>query len=164
MSDIFEALGASSLGSFMAGNPLAFPVAETIHVVAITTVLGLILIVDLRLIGLASATYPVSRLTRTLLPSTWIAFVLAAVSGFLLFSSNPSTYAGNFAFRVKFALLAAAGVNMLVFHFLTMRGIEQWDNEARAPNGVRAAGLISLVIWILVVGFGRWVGFTMAPF
>jgi hypothetical protein len=150
-----EALGASPLGTFMAENPSAFPWAETVHVMAITTVIGSIWIVDLRLLGVASTSYPISRLTKSLLPLTWIAFAIAAVSGFLLFSSQPMTYFGNFAFRMKMLLLIAAGFNMVVFHLLTMRGISLWDREA---------GLLSILIWVLVVVFGRWVGFTMSPF
>jgi hypothetical protein len=45
-----------------------------------------------------------------------------------------------------------------------MKGIAVWDKEAVLPVGARVAGLLSLVIWVLVVGFGRWIGFTMSPF
>lgn len=164
MNELLETIGASAVGTFMATNPVAFPVVETIHVMAITAVLGLILIVDLRLVGLASRPYKVSRLTRTLLPSTWVAFCIAVISGSLLFSSNPVTYAGNLAFQMKLALIAGAGLNMLVFHFVTMRGIARWDDAAAPPAAARGAGLLSIMVWVGVVGFGRWVGFTIAPF
>lgn len=164
MNDLLEAIGESAVGTFMATNPVAFPIVETIHVIAITAVLGLILIVDLRLIGIASQRYSISGLSRTLLPSTWIAFVIAVISGSLLFSSNPVTYAGNFAFQSKIALIAAAGLNMLLFHLVTMRSIAQWDTAPRVPMAARGAGIVSIAAWIFVVGFGRWVGFTIAPF
>lgn len=164
MNDLLEAIGESAVGTFMATNPVAFPVVETIHVMAITAVIGIIFIVDLRLIGIASQRYSISGLARTLLPSTWIAFGTAAITGSLLFSSNPVTYAGNTAFQVKIALIALAGLNMMLFHRITMRSIAQWDNAPRLPVAVRGAGIISILVWILVVGFGRWVGFTIAPF
>ncbi|MBO9669920.1 MAG: hypothetical protein J7485_05335 [Sphingobium sp.] len=164
MNALLDTIGASAVGTFMATNPIAFPVVETIHVMAITAVIGFILIVDLRLIGIASQRYSVSGLARTLLPSTWIAFCIAVITGSLLFSSNPSTYAGNFAFQMKLGLIAAAGLNMLLFHLVTMRSIAQWDHAARLPAAARGAGLASILIWIFVAGFGRWVGFTIAPF
>jgi hypothetical protein len=164
MNELLTAIGASRIGSFMAESPSAFPWVETIHVVAISTVIGVIAIVDLRLLGLASTSYSVSRLTKSLLPPTWIGFAIALVSGALLFSSQPVTYFENFAFRMKMLLLLAAGLNMAVFHLLTMRGLALWDRDAPVPAAAKAAGLLSILIWCLIVVFGRWIGFTMSPF
>jgi hypothetical protein len=164
MYELLEAIAASGIGTFMAENASAFPWVETIHVVAITTVIGVIAIVDLRLLGLASTTYAVSRLTKSLLPLTWVGFGLALVTGLLLFSSQPVTYFGNFAFRMKMLLLVAAGLNMAVFHVLTMRGISLWDRDAPVPTSAKVAGLLSMFIWILIVICGRWIGFTMSRF
>ena len=164
MNDILEAIGASPIGTFMAENATAFPWVETVHVVAITTVIGVIAIVDLRLIGVASRSYSISRLTKALLPLTWGGFALAALSGSLLFASQPVTYFNNFAFRMKMVLLLAAGLNMAVFHLLTMRGISLWDRDAKVPLAAKAAGLSSMVIWVAIVALGRWIGFTMSPF
>lgn len=164
MNELIEAIANSSIGIMMAENPIAFPWVETVHVVAITTVLGVIAIVDLRLLGLAGVSYPVSRLSNTLVPVTWVAFALAAITGALLFTSQPATYVENFAFQMKMLLLVAAGLNMALFHLFTMKGIAVWDKDAVLPIGARLAGLLSLVIWVLVVGFGRWIGFTMSPF
>ncbi|MEO9133181.1 MAG: hypothetical protein ABI240_18495, partial [Sphingomonas sp.] len=125
---------------------------------------GVIAMVDLRLLGLASQSYSVSRLTKALLPITWVAFACAVVTGLLLFSSQPATYYANFAFRMKMLLLLAAGFNMVLFHIFTMRGIALWDRDSAVPPAARVAGLLSLITWVLVVGCGRWIGFTMAPF
>jgi len=164
MNELFEAIGSSAVGDFMAANPYAFPTVESLHVMAITAVLGVIVIVDLRLIGLAGTSYAITRMARTLLPATWIAFLIAVVTGALLFTSQPLTYAGNFSFRMKLALIAAAGLNMMVFHFVTMRGIAQWDRDAPVPFAAKLAGGLSIAIWLMVVAFGRWIGFTMSPF
>ncbi|MBT2186138.1 DUF6644 family protein [Sphingobium nicotianae] len=164
MYDLLDAIGSSAIGDFMAVDPSAFPAVETVHVIAITTVIGLIAIVDLRLIGLAGVSYPISRLSRALLPPTWIAFILAGITGTLLFTSQPVTYFDNMAFRIKLALMLLAGINMLVFHYLTMRNIAAWDRGGPIPAAAKLAGLLSLSIWILVVACGRWIGFTTAPF
>jgi len=164
MIEILDALGASPIGDFMATNAAAFPAVETVHVMAITTVIGLIVIVDLRLIGLAAISYPITRLSRALLPATWIAFILSVITGALLFSTQPVTYFGNTAFRIKMLLILLAGINMLVFHRISMRSIASWDRDAPVPARARLAGLLSLVIWVAVVACGRWIGFTTAPF
>jgi hypothetical protein len=131
---------------------------------AIALVLGVISIVDLRLLGVAGVGYRVSRLMRSLLPLTWSAFALAALTGALMFCSQPGIYLQTPAFQLKLALLVLAGLNMAVFHLWTGRGIASWDAERRTPMAAKAAGLLSLSLWIAVVFAGRFVGFTLSPF
>jgi hypothetical protein len=138
-----------------------FPAVECIHVVAICTVIGTISIVDLRLLGLASRDRPVLELSRDVLWCTWIAFGIAAISGGLLFSSRAVDYSGNFFFQVKLVLLVLAGLNMASFHLLSGRKMGEWGVGVRPPFAARAAGGLSLLLWIGVVGFGRWIGFTL---
>jgi hypothetical protein len=164
LDQIFQTLHDSSVGTVIRENGIVFPWLEVVHVMAITTVVGTIALVDLRLVGLASTNYPISRLTKALLPLTWIAFAIAFVSGALMFSSQPANYFANFAFRMKMVMLLAAGLNMAVFHLLTMRGISLWDRDAKVPGAAKAAGLLSMVIWVTIVALGRWIGFTMSPF
>jgi hypothetical protein len=131
---------------------------------ATALVLGVISIVDLRLMGLAATGYRTSRLMRALLPLTWGAFIVALVTGVLLFTSQPALYLENTAFRIKLALLLLAGLNMAIFHLWTQRGIAVWDEEGPIPVGARLAGLISLCLWVGVVFAGRFVGFTIDAF
>jgi len=161
---LLEQLGETTVGTLIRENGSVFPWIEVAHVMAISLVIGSILVVDLRLVGVASTSYPVSRLTRSLLPLTWVAFGLALCTGLLLFSSQPTTYFDNFAFRMKMVMLAAAGLNMAVFHLLTARGMTMWDHQAALPGAARAAGVLSILIWITIAACGRWIGFTMAPF
>lgn len=161
---ILQALAESSVGSAIAEDATLFPWIEVVHVLAITTVFGSILLVDLRLTGLAGRDYPVTALSRSIVPVTWVAFLLAVVTGSLLFISNPLTYFGNSFFRIKMLLMLAAGLNMAVFHFWTMRDVAEWDTGPRIPAAVKAAGWISILLWVSVIACGRWIGFTMAPF
>lgn len=136
-----------------------FATIETVHVIALVVVVGSILVVDLRLMGLASRSYPVPALVRELLPYTWAGFVVAVVSGALLFSSNAAKYYLNVPFRLKMLLLALAGANMIAFHLTSYRSVQQWG--ADPPLAAKLAGGISVVLWIGVVTFGRWIGYTI---
>lgn len=142
----------------------AFPAIECVHVLSICTVVGIIAIVDLRLIGVRAHTPRLTVLLRQLIPIVWGSFVLAAVSGGLLFASNAPGYAKNFDFQVKMALLALAFLNMLAFHVIGGRRLAAWDEADRPPLAARISGVISLLLWIGVVGFGRHVGFSLLPF
>jgi len=161
---LLDAVGESAVGTFIAENAVAFPWIEVAHVLSIVVVFGSILLVDLRLMGVAGRDYPPLALSRTILPITWVAFISAAITGALLFSSNPFGYFDNTAFRAKILLLVLAGANMLVFHLITMRGGRVNDGPGPLPMGARVAGLLSVSLWLGVIACGRWIGFTMAPF
>ncbi|MGA3158743.1 MAG: DUF6644 family protein [Steroidobacteraceae bacterium] len=137
-----------------------FPIIEIVHVCALSLVVGSILMMDLRLLGLASRHNAVSRLSSEMLPWTWTAFALAALSGSLLFMSRAEVYWFNVQFRCKFALIVLAGINMLVFHLGIYRRVAGWDNQLPPPKAARAAGGLSILLWIGVVFFGRWIGFA----
>jgi hypothetical protein len=160
---LFQWLYATAAGVAIRENESLFPWIESFHVLAITLVVGSIAIVDLRLIGVASLDRGVTRLTRDVLPCTWVAFAIAALTGSLLFISNAVNYAHNFYFQIKILFLILAGVNMLLFHFIVGRDMASWDAASATPLGARITGAASLMLWIGVVAFGRWIGFTLQP-
>ena len=96
-----EWLQATPVAKAISENEILFPWIESVHVLAIVLVVGTISIVDLRLLGVASLDRAAGRLMRDVLPCTWGAFLVAAVSGALLFSSDAKTYAHNFFFQGK---------------------------------------------------------------
>jgi tryptophan-rich sensory protein len=161
LKDLVAFFEDSSLADAIRENDILFPLIESVHVLAICLVVGSIMAVDLRLLGFASVKRPLSSLTRGILPLTWAAFAVAATSGFLMFISNANKYLGNGFFVAKLCLIAVAGINMLVFHFISARDQPRWDSQAQLPFAVRLAGGISMLLWIAVVACGRWIGFTM---
>jgi hypothetical protein len=94
------------------------------------------------------------------LPWTWASFVVAATSGFLLFSSAATRYAGLTPFRIKIALLILAGINMAIFHISAYRSVHSWNHNLPTPIAARVAGTLSLTFWIGVIFAGRWIGFV----
>jgi hypothetical protein len=157
---ILDWLGDTSLAGAVRENEMLFPWTESIHVLALTIVVGSIAIVDLRLLGVASRGRPVTKLMRDVLPITWIAFLGALITGFMLFISQASIYMENVFFKAKIVLLMVAGINVLVFHAVTARSAAQWDVAGTIPTGAKAAGAASLTLWTLIVVFGRWIGFS----
>lgn len=145
-------------------NVNAFPVLESLHVLAVALVFGTILIVDLRLLGVASHRRGAERLITELLPYTWGAFVLAVITGLLMFISNAPAYAANTQFLLKLVAIAVAGLNMVWFHTAAYRRIGQWDEDMPPPRSARVAGAVSISLWIAVIFLGRWIGFTLDAF
>lgn len=160
-TNIWERIEYSSLGTTIAESTWMFPTIETIHVFALVTVIGTIALVDLRLIGVKGHALRVSQLARDTLPWTWGAFVLAAITGTLLWVSKASSYMINPWFLGKMALLALAGLNMMYLHMTTWRTVEHWEVDPSFPTAAKVAGWLSLIFWVGVVFCGRAIGFTL---
>jgi hypothetical protein len=163
-TNIWESIEYSNLGTTIAESTWMFPTIETIHVIALVTVLGTIMIMDLRMIGVASRDVAVTQLSKDTLPWTWAGFVLAAITGSLLFVSKATSYVANPYFLWKLVMLSLAGINMMYFHFITYRTVEHWDLDPSVPKMVKVAGGLSLMFWLAVVFFGRAIGFTLGIF
>jgi len=136
-----------------------FPWVEAAHVVFLAAVAGTIFMVDARLMGFASRNLRVSYLAQHMLPWTWVAFSGAVITGTLMFMANAASYATKAPFLIKMGLLLGAGLNMLYFHLVTYRGVAGWD-VGKPPGAARTAGAISMLCWIGVIAFGRWIGFV----
>ena len=163
VDELLQWLKETGFATAIRENGSLFPWIESVHVLAITILIGSIGLLELRLIGLTSLNRSVSRVLKDILPITWVAFAVSVVSGFLLFSSNAPTYAGNAFFLSKLALLAGAGLNAFGFHAFVERSIAKWDSASRTPIPARLSGIFSLVMWVGIVVCGRWVGFTLVP-
>jgi hypothetical protein len=138
-----------------------FPWLESIHVLAIVLVVGSIAMVDLRLLGWASRDRAVGTLTADVLPITWMAFLVALITGVLMFCAKAVIYGHNIYFLLKMGFLLLAAANMVFFHKFTHQGVEHWGAPGRiVPQAAKVAGGLSLLLWVCIVAFGRWIGFT----
>jgi hypothetical protein len=160
VTDLLHWLEATSLAVFIHDHKWAFTTIAVVHVFSIAMMVATISVVDLRLLGLAFTKRPFTELAGQVLPATWVAFVVAAIAGSLIFISQATDHFENTAFRIKMLLIVAAGINMLIFELITARGAPNWDLKIPPPSA-RLAGGISIACWALVIVFGRWTGFTM---
>jgi hypothetical protein len=155
-------LEASAVATAIRNSLYLFALIESFHVVGVSVVVGTVLIVDLRLLGLASIRRPFSVIASDVFRLTWLAFALAALTGVLMFATNATSYYVNTFFRIKMAMLVLAGANMAAFELTARRSVAAWDRERAAPASGRRVAVASLAIWIVVVFLGRWVGFTIS--
>lgn len=160
LASMLDWLHRTSLAVWIRDSLFAFPLIESAHVIGLTLVFGTIVIVDLRLLGVASAHRSFQRLASDTLKWTLGAFLLTAVTGGLMFITNAPVYFHNEYFRVKVALLVLAAINAIVFEVSTRRNVQQWDQAPLAPPLGRAVAVVSLVIWLGVIVSGRMIGFT----
>lgn len=153
-------IGNTAMGRSVHDSAWEFPVIETIHLFGIVALVGAASVLDLRLVGLAFKDYTVSMLAKRFLPWVWGSFAVMVVTGTLLFSSEATKMYDSDVFRAKMLMIAAAGVNALVFHVLAYRSVGKWERDPVAPLSARLAGVISLLLWFGIVGAGRWIAYS----
>jgi hypothetical protein len=139
VESLLESIETSALGTWMRDTLPAMQIVEATHVLAAVVVLGTVLIVDLRLLGLTDSSRGFTRISRETLPLTWIAFAIAAVTGSLMFTTSAEVYFANPAFRLKAVALLAAGLNMALFQLVTARGPHHGLALGAALGGRRSA-------------------------
>ena len=161
LPDLIAVLEHSALAENIRENEVLFPLIESVHVLSICLVVGSIVVVDLRLLGLASMRRPAGSVLASILPLTWTAFAFAVLSGSLMFISNATKYLNNNFFDTKIILLGLVGLNMAIFHWVSVRSLPQWERSPTPPLPARLAGAVSMLLWICVVACGRLIGFTM---
>lgn len=159
MATPLHAIEGSGVGRLMRESLWAFPIVETIHICAFALVVGSIVVLDLRLLGLSSR-ISVSRLAAHVLPWTLGAFVVAVASGLTMFTAHTMDYLTNRVFMLKMGLILAAGINAGLLHAGAMRASGGWDVEAAVPGRVRVAAALSVLLWIGVIACGRLLAYT----
>jgi len=147
----------------IAENEVLFPWIEAFHVLGVTLVFGSIAMVDLRLLNIVFKEPPINQFCEQYLTITWSAFILSAITGSLLFISNPVNYANNTNFLIKISLLLTAGLNMVIFQYLFGKKLPTWANPVQLPKMAKLGATCSIFLWFGVIVFGRLIGFTLVP-
>lgn len=132
-----------------------FPIIETLHLIALTILLGTVLIVGLRLFGFILRSHKVSRLTNELAPWTLGAVYTMIVTGILLFVSEPVKCYNNPPFRIKMVFLLLA----ITYHFTVYRKLTRAVPDRWSPALEKLAAALSLILWFGVGLAGRAIGF-----
>ena len=144
------------------GSPHAYPIVMATHLSCIAVFGGLILMTDLRLLGLAFTGIPVSDFIRRLRAPKWAGFMIMVTCGGLLAGSEAAKYYENPYFWLKMALLLLIGIHALVFRRSVYGNTAALDNSKVLPREAKLAGALSLVLWISVVCAGRMIGYYKA--
>jgi hypothetical protein len=152
---------ASTPGSIALHESLyGYPLVESVHVLTLCLFVGMSVMLDLRLIGLALRRVPVSEVTDRLVPWMIVGFVIMFISGVLLFYAIPVRSYQNIFFRVKVIALLLAGANAWVFHSGIQKRVAEWDLDTVPPKKARVAGAASLALWAAIIVCGRMIAYN----
>ncbi len=146
---------------YLLGNvPGLPPIAQSVHILGISVVMASIVMIDLKFLGVAVPTQNVSEMIRRLMPWTWWALLLNAVTGLLFVVARPNRYFSNPVAGWKFSMLIPAVALAFVVYWLNRRETGYWELSTARRISARLIAVVSLVLWIGVVLAGRWIAYT----
>lgn len=141
------------LGVAMRDVPDLFPACEMAHFIGLTLLMGAMIVIDLRILGLfRGVSY---RAVLKLIPVAIVGFTINLLSGIAFIACNPFLYFTNNAFYLKLTVIFIGGLNALWFTFVEHRTVAGLPDDGTAPVLARVMAGASLGMWLLVILLGR---------
>ncbi|MCZ6656043.1 MAG: hypothetical protein O7C67_02000 [Gammaproteobacteria bacterium] len=132
---------------------------ETTHVLTLTVFLGMLFIIDLRMLGLTFTGVPASKIADRLDIPMLIGMVIMVVTGFILYFAIPVRSTQSIWFRIKVVLMIAAIANAFLFRAKMKAAAGTWDLDPKPPKNIRVGAGLSLALWSGVVITGRTIAY-----
>lgn len=155
-----EWLAATDHSTALRESLYMYPLVESTHVLFLLLFVGLTVMLDLRLLGIALRQLPVSELVDRILPWVRWGFAVMVFTGVLLFFAIPVRTYQSVWFRAKMMMLTLAALNIWYFHYRVYPARDAWDRDPRPPWAVRRAGLASILLWAGIVVAGRFIAYN----
>ena len=155
IKSVFQAIEAMPSSTAFRESLNGYPFTLTAHVVSMCLFAGLIIMMDLRLVGFGFQKTPFSEIQKRTFPWQMLGLVVSSATGLLLFYGQPMRYYGKALFWTKMVMMLLAGVNAAYFHLTTYRSVAKWDRDPLLPFAGRLAGGLGLFLWTGVIVFGR---------
>lgn len=148
------AIEGLAIAAALRDSPWLFAAVEIAHIVGFSILVGSTVMFDLRVLGLSKG-IPVRALSRHLLPWSLASLFVIVPTGLVMFAAHADDLLGSGAFKLKMALLLAAGMNAAMFRTGPYQGVKAWDTNATAPLLARLSVALSIALWIGVIACGR---------
>ncbi|MED5580880.1 MAG: DUF6644 family protein [Pseudomonadota bacterium] len=132
---------------------------ETTHVITLMVFLGMLFVIDLRMLGAIFPKVPASIIAQRLDKPMMIGFAMMLITGFLLYYAIPVRTTQSLWFRIKVVLLIVAGINAFLFRANMQASSSSWDLDPIPPKRIRVGAMLSLVLWAGVVITGRTIAY-----
>ena len=141
---MWDALQHAGWVTTLATSRWLYGLVSVVHYSAVFFCIGTIVLLDLRILGIADRNQALSLFAGQLRPWTWIGFGSAVVSGFLLFATEAGDYAAVTPFRVKMLIIVLAAISALAKEW----SVPNWDRAPVIPVTAKLLALVSIVLWL----------------
>lgn len=156
---ISEAIESIGFLTALRESALVYPIVMTTHLSCIAVFGGMILMTDLRLLGVTMTDRPVTDVVNQFRPWKRLGFCIMVTMGALLASSEAVKYSGNPYFWAKMSLLVLVAVHAAIFRPRVYNRTAEIDRAPSLPREAKLAGALSLCLWLGILTMGRLIGY-----
>ena len=157
MESFVEWVASTRVSLFMNNYVWVWPANEILHFFGMSLLIGTIVLLDLRMLGMAKKLPLISL--HQLVPWGILGFAINLITGILFFAGNPYRYVHNIAFVVKLLFILLAGINVLLFYLNVYRDTEAVGSGEDTPLSAKIIAATSLFFWVGVMCVGRMITF-----
>lgn len=152
---MWETLQHAEWVTTLATTRWLYGLISVVHYFSLLFCVGTIVLLDLRILGIADRNQSLTPLAEQLRPWTWTGFGFAVISGFLLFSTEAGDYVAVAPFRMKMLVIVVA----LTFALIVQWNVAKWDRAPVVPLAAKLLAVVSIVLWLGAI----LVGVEIAP-
>jgi hypothetical protein len=153
----FQWLEATGLAEWVRSSLVGYPLVLTLHSIGMAIMVGLVFMLDLRLLGQFER-IPYSALSK-MLRLAWIGFAINVVSGAAIFTSQAASYVTNWPFLLKMAAVFSAAIIAAYMQPRLNREAAGWGSTGQVPGSMRGLAITSLALWIVAITTGRFTAY-----
>lgn len=140
-------------------NAWAVPAIQSVHIVGIALVMGSVLMIDLRILGLAWTDRTLQQTTNRFGPWLTGSLWLLLVTGLLMVVGEPVRELVSFSFWLKMALVAFGAVVAVSFQRALRRHEPQWERRVAHGSSLKVMAVATFFVWIGVIFLGRLIAY-----
>ena len=140
-------------------NAWAVPAIQSVHIVGIALVMGSVLMIDLRILGLAWTDRTLQQTTSRFGPWLTGSLWLLLATGLLMVVGEPVRELVTFSFWLKMALVALGAAVAVAFQRALRRDEQQWERTFVHQPSTKALAVLTFLVWVGVIFLGRLIAY-----
>ena len=154
IDDILTTLQNSSVAHAVSkSDHMVGATLQIVHVLGFILLLASLVLISLRVLGLAFKAQPVAEVSKDATRLNRIGLALAVITGTLMFVASPKLYYYKWAFELKMVLLIVA----VIIQTTLFRKVS--THETPNPLLAKTSVALSILVWFGIGLAGRTIGF-----
>ena len=163
LESIAQAIQSTDFFTAFRESELAYPIVLSAHLTCIAIFGGLILMTDLRLLGVALKSLSIADVVNGTRIWKRLGFAIMVSCGIMLGGAKIGTYYTNPYFIIKMSLLFLVFVHAVIFRPRVYNRPEALDASPQIPRVAKVAATMSLALWLGIMSMGRWIAYWESP-
>lgn len=140
-------------------NTWAIPAIQSVHIVGIALVMGSVLMIDLRILGLTWTDQTLRQTTQRFGPWLTGALWLLLITGVLMVIGEPVRELVTFSFWLKMTLVAIGTLVAVLFQRAVRRHERDWEETLVNRASIKGLAVGTLLIWMAIIVLGRLIAY-----